>query len=160
MHFLTISSMLALAASVSAGVIVDREDVDRTHDGIYTASKGKVSGLKHRRRDYIPEGSSANETVSADLDARDCKLEPGDCHETVWAKSASSIAFFCNWRDDLTMVGADLDHAISMVQDQCGKLQGGSYSDQHGNFDLRTYSYGWTDWKRQGWCNYNAGYDY
>ncbi|KAI0009858.1 hypothetical protein F4779DRAFT_339455 [Xylariaceae sp. FL0662B] len=89
---------------------------------------------------------------------KDYCANSGDCKESIWAKVGDSVVFFCRWRDSSKFDAGSLDHAISMIEDQCGNNQSGSYSNDKES--KRSYSYGWTSWERHGWCNYPTGYEF
>lgn len=103
-------------------------------------------------------GLDAYDTDHAVQSVRDyCTSFPDDCkHRTAVAQSGDVVAFFCFWRSGASYNVDSFSAALGYVTDQCGAYTAGSFSDTLSE-STRTYSYGYTNWRSQSYCNIPAG---
>ncbi|KAH8199069.1 hypothetical protein TruAng_006756 [Truncatella angustata] len=150
-----------------------RAEVDHSKDGVYTAS-GKVANVDKRGLHEVHSQLAARDnnigcddhvavTPDDGAAARDalllyCGAQDSNCNQTIWAKSGEAVVFFCRWRDAATWNPNSLTWALGQIQSQCANNQGGNVNDMDGEESKRTWSYGLTDWTRNDWCNYQAGF--
>ncbi|EME39179.1 hypothetical protein DOTSEDRAFT_28354 [Dothistroma septosporum NZE10] len=82
----------------------------------------------------------------------------GQCEgltQSLFVYDGDTVAFYCQWKPGPQCDVSSAHNAFTMITNQCGLYGAGSYSDN--TESARTYSYGYTNWRENDYCNVPAG---
>ena len=159
-----LANLLALASASTVVLATPLAPRDVVRPSLASSSDDHYANLT-ARREYEGVGCSifarGMDAYSTDLAVQglkdQCRSFPETCNKKT-AKYAVGdvVAFFCYWRGNQAVFNEQaFSNALGMITDQCGGYTAGSYSS--GGESDRQYSYGYTLWKKDSYCNIAAG---
>jgi hypothetical protein len=134
---------------------------------VSTFAAARAENHQHQARDantktkLLPRNSVGCDDISLDswdTDLVTYSLET-DCGNELksnhYVISGDVVAFFCRWHESSRCTKSSAQWAWGYITNYCNYYRAGSVSDALE--EDRTWSYGYTNWRKHHWCNTKAG---